>query len=168
MKTKKIAFCGLFSAVSLVILLLSSVFSTLKLTSSALAGAILCMVVLIYGRRAAFLSYGVVSVLGLLLLPNKDAAVFFVAFFGYYPILKSVFEGLKNLRKEYACKLVSFNAALLLLFFVFKNMLLLPDISNIFLVIAGFFALNGVFLAYDKALSGVIFYFENFLERFLK
>ena len=83
-----VALCGVFSAMSVVSLLLSSVFAVVDVSLSALAGLFLLPVVLECGCRYALCAWGVVSVLGLILCPNKEMPILFVCLIGYYPILK--------------------------------------------------------------------------------
>ena len=40
------------------------------------------------GRRYAWTTYGAASVLGVLFVPDKETALFFVALLGYYPLVK--------------------------------------------------------------------------------
>ena len=71
--------------------------------------AVLLMVVLkLTGRRVAWAWYGAVSILSMLLGPDKEAAAVFV-FLGYYPILK---PWLDKRKLAILWKLVLFNAAI--------------------------------------------------------
>ena len=119
-----------------------------------------------FGKRAAWLCYGTIALLGLILLPNKEAALVYACFLGYYPILKSSVERISNRALEWVCKLAVFNLAVvsayLLLIYAFGVTEVLDDFrlpggislqaSLAVLLVAG----NGVFVLYDYTLSGLI------------
>lgn len=164
--TRKLAFGGIVAALSLAVLFLSGVFPFAEYAIPAVAGIFLVALVIDFGRGAAWLCYGVIALLGLILLPNKEAALAHACFLGYYPILKSVLERIPNRALEWVCKLAVFNAAVVaafvLLVYAFgmselpKDLALpgnlsLPVTLGILLVAA-----NAVFLLYDSALSGLI------------
>lgn len=78
---------------------------------------VLCMVLLQLvlkncGKRVAWAWYAAVSVLGLLMCPDKEAAAVFVIL-GYYPILK---PWLDRRKWKWLWKLLYFNAVTLLLY----------------------------------------------------
>lgn len=77
--------------------------------------AVLLMVVLkLTGKRVAWAWYGAVSILSMLLGPDKEAAAVFV-FLGYYPILK---PWLDKRKLAILWKLVLFNTAILAMYTV--------------------------------------------------
>ena len=91
---------------------------------TAFAGMLTLFCVIELGRSWAFGVYVAAALLSLLLLPNKEAAVLYTAFFGYYPIVKAILEGRRMPRiLEYLLKLAVFNisfvAAYLLLVYAF-------------------------------------------------
>ena len=71
-----------------------------------------CTVLRICGKRIAWAWYGAVSLLGLLLGPDKEAAAVYL-FLGYYPILKPWFD---RLRLGVLWKLLYFNAVVAALY----------------------------------------------------
>ncbi len=79
----------------------------------------LCMVLLTFvrsftGNRIAWAWYGAVTVLSLLIGPDKEAAAVFL-FLGYYPIIK---PWLDKRKLSFLWKLVLFNAAIALMYTV--------------------------------------------------
>ena len=83
-KSKRIALCGMLSALSLVIMLVAY-FPYLTYTLPALAGIMFAIVMVEIGPKWAWGSFVTTAILSLLLC-EKEAAVIFVAFFGsaYY------------------------------------------------------------------------------------
>ncbi|MBR3552552.1 MAG: hypothetical protein IKN72_04085 [Clostridia bacterium] len=107
-----------------VILMLPTVFNSMVYALPAFAGMLTLFCVIELGRSWAFGVYVAAALLSLLLLPNKEAAVMYTAFFGYYPIVKAIFEGWCLPRiVEYLLKLAVFNlsvvAAYLLMVYAF-------------------------------------------------
>ena len=107
--------------------------------------------------------------------PDREAAIMFIAFFGYYPILKSVFEKLSSRILEWILKFSVFNVAVVGAYYVIINFLGMPDIMGeinelgkyglwIFLGLA-----NVTFLVYDIAITKLItLYLKWFRPKFLR
>ena len=123
-KSAKTALGGIVAALSLVLMLLSSVFPNLSLVLPAIAGVVLMIMVIEIGRKWAFTAYIVISILSIFILPDKETAMMFVGFFGYYPVLKSIIEQKLNRVVGFILKFLIFNAAVavvyLTIIYVFK------------------------------------------------
>ena len=88
--------------------------------------AVLLMVVLkLTGKRVAWAWYGAVSILSMLLGPDKEAAAVFV-FLGYYPILK---PWLDKRKLAILWKLVLFNTAILAMYAVLIHVFGLAEVA---------------------------------------
>ena len=92
---------------------------------------ILCMMILRFvlhtcGRRIAWAWYGAVSILSLLLGPDKEAAAIFLAL-GYYPILK---PRLDRIPGGLLVKLALFNAVIFVLYWTLIRILGLEQITQ--------------------------------------
>lgn len=83
----KVAFCGVMAALSLVVMLLAGVVPVATIALPAVAGCLLIPVVVEAGLAWGFGVYGVCSVLAFLLVPDREAFLFYALFFGYYPVL---------------------------------------------------------------------------------
>ncbi len=165
-KSNPIAFGGIVCALSLLCMFLSGVFPFAEYTCPALAGIILVALVIDFGKKTAWIAYAAIAALCLFVTPNKEAAVLFIAFLGYYPIVKSNLEQIKSRVTEWILKIALFNAACVSAYFViiyaFGMVELLDEMSMGYAWgIYAFWALaNVVFVIYDTALSQVIgFYF---------
>ena len=89
----KTALGGIVAALSVTLMFLTSVIPTLTYALPAAAGILLVLMVVDVDKKWAFGVYATVSILSLLVLPDKEAAVMYVFFFGHYPILKAILEG---------------------------------------------------------------------------
>ena len=92
---------------------------------------IICMMLLSFilrtcGRRIAWAWYGAVTILSLLLGPDKEAAAIF-AFLGYYPILKPRMDQMKL---GLLVKLLLFNAAILLMYWVLIHLFGMAQVAS--------------------------------------
>ncbi len=159
-RTGKIAFCGIMTALSLVILLATIVPIT-EISLAALAGIVGMPVVVEVGRKYGLLTYATVSLLSLLLIPTIEGKALYIAFFGYYPVLKAALENRRMpAALEWGIKLAVFNAATVLAYFIMLTFLSLPadsftiggiSLPWVFLLIG-----NGVFILYDRCLTGLL------------
>ena len=68
------------------------------------------------GARPAWTAYAAASVLGVLLVPDKETALFFVALLGYYPLVKPWFDRLRPAVLRVGAKLLLCNGAVAVLY----------------------------------------------------
>ena len=155
-KTKMITVCAMLSALGVVVLYLGSFIEVLDASMSVIASLMTVIVVIEFGRSASWSIYAVTAVLSLLLLPNKSPAVMYAAFFGFYPILKEMFER-KSKPVSWILKEITFNAALVVCFLIIRFVIFIgtPEIPMAMYVI-GAVLLEGVFVLYDLALTRLI------------
>lgn len=159
-KTYSLAFSSVIAALSLVFLLVTAVIPVGTYALPCIAGAMLAAVVIESGYIAAFTVYGVVSVLAFLLVADKEAALYYVAFLGFYPILKGLFERIKSKIVQYIAKFSAFNACMVAAFFVSITLLSVPkesfELFGIYLPWVFLIAGNAVFIVYDICLTRII------------
>ena len=91
--TKAMALCGVTAALAVVIGAMGGMIPVATYVIPTLQCIILQLILSACGSRYAWSWYGCVTVLNLLLCPDKEAAAMFLAL-GYYPILKPKFEKL--------------------------------------------------------------------------
>jgi hypothetical protein len=85
--SKKAALCGVLAALAALWLMLGGIFPLAVFCCPILAMLTMIPVVVEYRGGTAMLFYAAVSLLGLLLCPDKECALVF-AFLGYYPVLR--------------------------------------------------------------------------------
>ena len=91
-QSSKCAIGGIVAALSLVLMISVAIFPFMEYALPAVAGALTIFMVIETDKKWAFGVYCTVAILGLLLVPNKEVAVMYLAFFGYYPIYKALIE----------------------------------------------------------------------------
>lgn len=125
-QTSKTALGGIISALSVTLMLLTAVIPFMTYAIPLLSGALLILMVIEINKKWAFFVYAAVSLLSVFVVPDKEAATFYIAFFGYYPIIKSSLEKHLPIVVEWLVKLAVFNAAVTGAYFVSVKLLGIP------------------------------------------
>lgn len=94
-----------------VVLLVPTALEIFVYALPAFAGMITMFCVIEMGKSWALGVYAATAIIGMLVLPNKEAAVLYTAFFGYYPIVKAIFESKLPKWLGLILKFAVFNAA---------------------------------------------------------
>lgn len=81
-----------FAALSVALMALVSIIPNLELALPAISGLFVAVIVIEVDKKWALGVWAAVSLLSLIVVPNKAAAIIYAVFFGYYPVLKSVLE----------------------------------------------------------------------------
>lgn len=105
-----IAFGGILAALAVVIMSMGTLIPVATYVCPMVCALILELVRKICGQQIAWGWFGAVSILSLLMAPDKEAVAVFLAL-GYYPILKPKLDRLKG---KLFWKLLFFNAVTLL------------------------------------------------------
>lgn len=159
-KSSKTAVGGIVTALSIVLMFLTSIIPSMTYALPAAAGILLSLIVIEIDKRWALGVYAAVSLLSILLIADKEAAVMYIMFFGYYPVLKGVFEGKLNPVLSWVLKFTVFNIGIVLATLItiyvfnipFDEMERYGKWAAVLLLAIG----NVVFLIYDFALTNLI------------
>ena len=162
-KSGKIALCGVFGALAVVIML-TAYFPYATYAIPAVAGMLFAIINIEAGAKWAFGAY-ISSAIITLILCEKESAMLYAFFFGYYPILKGIIEGKTTGVLEKVIKHLIFSLTMVVAYVIIVNVLLIPLdetgefgkwFSVIFLIIG-----NVVFYIYDIGLTRVITLYIN-------
>lgn len=157
----RVSFCGVLAALMVAIMLLGTMIPTTTYICPALAGVLLIPVVWEFGFRTGGVLYLAVSLLSLFLAPDKEAGLFFVLLFGWYPLLRPKLQHIRRRVPRVVLKLVLFNLSLVVIFALLLFVLVMPDLQTeaqtwTGLLLAGMLLLGNVaFLLYDLLLARV-------------
>ena len=167
MKSNHIAKGGIFAALSLILLYLSSVIPTNRLSILGIASCIIPLSIMVTGAKNTFVVYGAVSLLSLFLIPSKLIGVSYILIFGSYGFVKYYVEKLRNIPIEIALKLLYFNITSAIIAFIYKMLFLkFPNINiNIYLLVI---IVELAFVIYDYALTTFISYANKHLLKKFK
>ena len=105
-ESSKSALCGIIAALSVSIMLLTYISPFLVYAMPIFAGMFLIVILDEIGGKWAFGTYTAVSLLSFFLIADKEAAVFYVLLFGYYPILRTWLN--QKLRNRFIVILIKF------------------------------------------------------------
>ena len=170
-KSVRIAFCGMIAALGVVLMFLTGLIPVATYSLPALAGLLNIAVVIELGVRWAWPVYGVVGLLSLLLAADKEAALLFCLFFGYYPILKALIERIQKRILVWILKYLVFNAAVILAFVLATQVLRIPQdslsVGGVYLPWLFLVAGNIIFFLYDVVLSGLVLTYYNRFHRLI-
>ena len=161
MKTSvKVSLGGVVAALSLVLMLLTSIIPFGTYAFPAFAGILLVLLVFNLGYAYAFAVYFVTAVLSFLLVTDKEAALYYAMFLGFYPILKGVIERIPSKPVQYIVKLALFNVCMIAAFYIGISLLSIPKESfNLFGVYLPWVFLilgNIVFIIYDLCITRLV------------
>lgn len=174
-KSTQVALGGLAAALSLLLMFLTGMIPFGDYALPAFAGVVLLANVVENGRKTALMVYVAVSLLALFVVPSKEAALLFVFFFGYYPILQTLLDKISVKILRMALKLVIFNTAVIAAYWIIINLMGVADILDEFGPFGQYSALallvfgNIFFVVYDNMVSNLYAaYIHWFRPRFLR
>ncbi len=171
-KTSKIALSAVFSALSVALMALISVIPSLELALPAIAGLFVAVIVIEIDRKWALGVWAAVSVLSLIIVPNKEVAIVYTVFFGYYPVLKSVLESKLPRAAEYAVKIATFAAVMSVSYYLMAKFmgvdLDMPDFFGKWGLLVLLIMAIVTFIFYDYALSKLITFYRIRLSKKLR
>ena len=159
-KTSKVALCGVIAALSVVVLFLTGLVPIFVFSFPAIAGCLLIAVVAETSVRYGIAVYAVVSILSVFLVPDREAVLLYIIFFGYYPALYGVLSRIQNQVLCWIVKILLFNVAMLAELFLSVFVLSIPfseamPFGKIGVVVI-FTLFNLFFVAFDLSMNGLI------------
>ena len=168
----RLAFSAAVAALEILLMMVTGFIRVGTYALPCFAGLLTIAIVIEYKCKWAFAVYAVTAVLSFFLSGDKEAVVLFIAFFGYYPILKNILESrIKNRVLLYIIKFAVFNAAAVASFFVAMFVLSVSAdeftvfgvyVPYVFLVIGNVF-----FLLYDLAINVYVKFYVQRLRNAL-
>ena len=167
--TRRVATCGVFCALAVVMLGLGAIITVLDMTASAVAALVLLPILLCYGRKYAWLAYAVTAVLGVLLMPQSLASWMYAGLAGFYPMIKMKLDRLPRLL-GWLVKLALLTAVLMLYLSVFYFIMLGGEGSFVDALLLGFGeSESGTLLAWATVGLSVLTYvlFDILIDRVL-
>lgn len=132
-RTKCIALGGILAALAIVVMLTGGMLPFATFAAPVFAGVFIMPIAVEIGAKTALLAYVAVSLLSLLMVPDKEMVLFFIFLFGYYPIIQPYLAKIKNKVLRILAQFAIFNAAVgaiyCLLLLVFANPALMAEFT---------------------------------------
>ena len=166
-KTRTMTLAAVFSAMTVVSLYVASVWPTGQLGLVAFASLFAAAAVIEAGLANGVSVFIISSTLGMLILPNRSAPMLYVLFFGYYPVLKSLFERSRHRVVEWVLKLLVFNAALTMVWFLLREIIFDfgENVPNaLFIYVGG----SLVFVIFDYGFTKLVWLYLSRISRFMR
>ena len=163
MKSNNIAQSGIIIALTLAILYSTSLLPISTLSILTIASCLIPISIIRTTLKHTVLVYLSCSILSFFLVPI-NICLLYTLFFGIYGIVKFFIEKLDNLAFEVILKLCIFNILLFIIYIIFKLFLGFKIEFSLLLFII--IAQIG-FLIYDYALSIIISYFYNKINKLI-
>ena len=163
---KTAAFAGVLTAMSVVLLFVGVIVSPLSYVLPIATGLLMILLIESVSVKSALLTYFSTSFLSFILFGGKETVLFYVFFFGYYPILRLSLSKIKIKFLRLILKLI-FNVAMAGVQLVLIYVLGIP-FDNMFgkMGIALFFvALNLIFILYDFTFDMLVTIYDKKLKR---
>jgi hypothetical protein len=163
-KTLNIARGGLFTALGVLFIYLSTISPTSKIYILGIASCIIPLSILTTTIKNSFFIYLATSFLSLLLIGLNGNVAAYILFFGLYGFAKYYIEKLRNMIFEILLKLAFFNLSVGILYILYK--VLFADLIKINIpILAAVIMLQFVFIAFDYAFTLFISYINRYLSR---
>lgn len=163
---KIIALGGVLLALSLISIYVASFVPGFEITFYTISSVLVPIMIIESKVKGGWLLYLACSVMSLLILPNKIAAIPYIFFFGIYGIIKFYLEKIKQPVIQLVLKIFIFTiisvVAYKFFYSLFFEVITLRDSPPLVLLIIG----EVFFIFYDMILSGVInYYYKRFYGR---
>lgn len=156
-KVLSITLPAMMAALGIAVMLLGGIFGVMTYAAPLIASAFLIPVIVELGDRSAWLCYAATAVMGMVILPDKELACFYL-FVGFYPIVRPLFYRIRAGVLRAAAKLLFFAVCIAVdytcLWFVFRLEAVMADLKEAGAVMNAVFfaALILTMLLFDTAL----------------
>lgn len=161
---------GIIAALSVIFMFLSALLPFMTYVVPAFAGLLLIVTIREVDLKWSAYIYVTVALLSLLILADKEAAVMYTFFFGYYPIFRVFIDGrVKNKVFKTVLNFAVFNISVvlgyLLIIYVFaipiEEMEEFGKYTNLVLLLLG----NVTFVFYDVVVKNLSVLYDRFWHR---
>lgn len=170
-KSTLIAFCSISTALGVVLLFLGGISFIFAYLMPMIVGIMTIALRETFGWKSAIITYLSTTLLSVFLVADKECLMMYIAFFGYYPIVKPCFDKIKPFAVSFILKLIFFNIALaaseLFLVYVLGIPFLEEGEGKIFIAVFGIL-MNILFVIYDKLLVTLDLLYVKRIEKRIK
>lgn len=150
--SKVIAYSGVATALSVVMLFLGSIFWVLGYTMPLVASLVMIILLDSISQKSALLTFISTSIISFILLNDKECVLLYILFFGYYPLIREKINDIKPKSLSYLLKFITFNAAMVLTQVLCVYVFGIPfdDMLGKWGIVLFVLCLNLVFVVFDK------------------
>ncbi|KNF09966.1 hypothetical protein CLPU_1c01310 [Gottschalkia purinilytica] len=164
--TKKITFGGMIVLLSTVMLYLTIIIPTNKITLLVISSFLLSIVVIEAGVSTSIMAYIATSIISFIIMPNKGISILYILLFGHYPIIKYFIERIDKVVLEWIIKILVLNLSL---YINYKFFLMIIGNINIDIPLWGIVILLQILIiVYDYIFTMAISYYKNTIRKKLR
>ena len=163
---RKTALSSLLSALVVVLIVLGTFVDILDITVAAVCTLIIHIAQIEVKGKYPILVYITSSVLALVFTPLSTATIYFIGFFGYYPIIKQKMSKMKRITRKLICFAI-FNVVMCLMMLLFKTVFALQN-EPVEIYLALLVTLNVFFLCFDYLLDVFVFIYVKKIRNKIK
>lgn len=174
-RSKKIALGGICAALALVVMLVGGFLPLSTFSAPILASLLLVPLTVELDGRTTLICYGAVSLLSLLLIPDREVVLLFLLLTGYYPVLQPRFLKIRLKPIRFLLKLLLFNISIIITYAILLFLLMSPGLRQEFAEHATWFWIltlvvaNVLFILYDLLIDKVrVIYIHSIRRRFFR
>lgn len=166
-----IALSGILCAICIVLMFCTGFIPIGVYLLPAICGLVVWIIYRELNRKWAFMCYGSVALLTMLLTPDMESKLLFASFFGYYPIIRDLLCRIKPAALSLAARFASFNVPCVIVYALLLNVLgmgqLLEDFAGFgqFAVVIFWLIGNFTFFCYDMCLSQLPYFYDKILRK---
>lgn len=166
----RVALGGIVAALCLITMLLAGVFPVLYIAAPMVAGVLLVILVEEVSTGWALLTYATTSLLSMFVVPDKEATLMFLLFFGYYPLLRPNIKRIRSKLLRLLAKLALFQAFLVVDYLLTVYVLGMPTFDEFAPWVLPLLdiAATVVFLFYDSLLDGLTAFYQQVVRKRLR
>lgn len=153
----QIAFGGIASALCMVLMFSAAVIPFMTYVFPMISGLLIYAVSYECGRKTGLAAYASVAVLLLILSPEKETAMLFAFFFGYYPIFSVYIDRLKSKLLQWVLRFAVFNVSMVAAYFILMKVLVAVESEEFtkYTMILFLLCGNVILVLYDKMIRSL-------------
>ncbi len=173
-KTKITALSGMLAALTVLLLFFGSVVQIFAYVAPLISGLIMIILINNVNKRSAWTVFVVSSLVAVFLLPDKECALTYVFFFGWYPMVKDSFDKIKIKILRIVAKFAVYNVAVVFSQLVCIYVFGIPfdNVFGVWGIVILLLLANLLFALYDRLFVLLSFiYMKKYyskVKRFLK
>ncbi len=166
----RVALGGIVAALCLMTMLMAGVVPILYIAAPMVAGLLLVILVQEVSTGWAALTYAATAVLSVFVVPDREATLMFVLFFGYYPLLRPRIKKLPTKLLRLFAKLGLYLLFLVVDYLLTVYVLGMPTFDEFPAWALPLIALaaTAVFLMYDSLIDDLTLFYTQVVRRRLK
>ncbi len=166
------AMCGMVTALSVVLMFLGGVMYIFAYIVPFFLGVMLYIFKKTFKASDAFAVYVSTSVLSILFVPDKECALMFILFFGYYPLLKDRIDKIHPAFFRWVVKFLIFNASVFVIEWLCVVLFNIPffddGVFSLTILITFTVLMNVLFVFFEVLLRNGLIFYEKRLKKRLK